>query len=175
MLTAVFYPQSWQKTRKKMSEIGFLALFCLLLAAVVSAPPTGAKTKKKSFLNILPSPDQTDGSGIQLLNEDWGEMVLRAGQDGWMDGRMNDSQTGIVWCKSPLMEHCDICCFLITRNVSEQNEDRWKDVISHVMLSESKEEELGGEGSPLFLLLRVFSSKVSLLVDPNPHCSCEWG
>lgn len=74
-----------------MSELGILALTCLLIPAVVSAPATGAKTKNKCFLSIFPVPDQADGSGIQ-----WGEMVLRAGQDEWMDGRMDDSQTGIV-------------------------------------------------------------------------------
>lgn len=39
--------------------------------------------------------------GYSCINEDQGEMVLRAGQDGWMD----DRQRGISYCKSSLIEN----------------------------------------------------------------------
>lgn len=52
--------------------------------------------------------------GDSCLNEDRGEMVLRAGQDG----RMDDWQRRIFYCKSPLIEHGVISCFLITFSVS---------------------------------------------------------
>lgn len=48
--------------------------------------------------------------GDSCLNGDQGEMVLRAGQDG----RMDDWQRRIFYCKSPLIEHGVISWILIT-------------------------------------------------------------
>lgn len=82
----VSFPQSRQKRRNSVWNWVFGLDLLVNSSGGVSTSYSG-QTKAKSVLNILPSPDQADGSGIQLLNEDQGEMVLRAGQDGWMDDK----------------------------------------------------------------------------------------
>lgn len=69
-----------KKKKEKASEkVFFPARGCWFLAPMVSAPATGARqTQKSVFLH----PDQADGSGIQLLNDDQGVMVLSTEQDG---------------------------------------------------------------------------------------------
>lgn len=62
------------------------------------------QTETRSVLNILPGPDQADGSGIQLLEWGPGRDGIKS-RAGWMD----DWQTGIFYCKSPLIEQGVIC------------------------------------------------------------------
>lgn len=62
-----------EKERKSVRKGFFSAWGCWFLALMVSD-----KLRSLFFLH----PDQADGSGIQLLNDDQGVMVLSTEQDG---------------------------------------------------------------------------------------------
>ncbi len=69
-----------------MSEIGFLDLTCILIAAEVSAPATGPNQGQVFDSTFTLARAKQMEVGFNCLNEEQGEMVLRAGQDGWMAG-----------------------------------------------------------------------------------------
>ena len=91
-----------EKREKKVSEIEGLDLTLLANSSRGVSTSYWAKPYFKTFILALAKQMEV---GSSCLNEDQGEMVLR----------------GIFYCKSPLIEHGVICCFLITLFVSLQS------------------------------------------------------